>query len=264
MIFQKQRKNKLKRLFTVFCITLCLCSCEVEEDKKDSIIKKYSNVSPVQWSEDIDGVIKTLPTDERVLALTLDACGSKNDSLDEDLIEFLVQNKIPATLFINNRWIKKFPEKFEKLYQNPLFEIENHGLLHAPASVNGRSIYNISGTKNSDELYDEVVLNADYIEKITGRRPKFFRSGTAYYDEYAVRQIYDMGFVPVGFSILGDAGATYNERQIKNALLQSKNGDIIICHANHPEKATGRGLETVIPLLQKRGFRFVRLDEYLK
>ena len=45
-------------------------------------------MSPVQWSEDIDGVIKTLPTDEGVLALTLDACGSKNDSLDEDLIEF--------------------------------------------------------------------------------------------------------------------------------------------------------------------------------
>ncbi|MBR1544701.1 MAG: polysaccharide deacetylase family protein, partial [Alphaproteobacteria bacterium] len=205
-------------------------------NSRQAIIEKYSNVTPQQWGENISGVIKTLPTKNKVLALTLDACGSKNDSLDEDLIAFLTENEIPATLFINYRWIKKYPEKFEKLYSNPLFEIENHGHHHVPASLNGNSIYGIKGTANSYELFNEVVENANYIEKITGRRPKFYRSGTAYYDEYAVRQIYDMGFIPIGFNILGDAGATYTAEQVKNALLKSKPADIIIAHANHPEK----------------------------
>ncbi len=234
------------------------------KNEKISVIEKYSNVKPNKWSEDISGVVKKLPTTEKVLALTLDACGSKNDSLDEDLIEFLGKNQIPVTLFINYRWIQKYPEKFEKLSKSPWIEIENHGYSHVPASLNGRSIYGIKGTSNSKELFDEVVINADYIENITGRRPKFYRSGTAYYDEYAVKQIYDMGFIPVGFNILGDAGATYSADQVKAALLKSKAGDIIIAHANHPEKQTGKGLKSVLPLLKAQGYRFVKLEDYLK
>ena len=234
------------------------------DNKKDIIVAKYKNVIPKEWSENIDGVIKILPTKDKVLALTLDLCGSKNDSLDESLVAFLEENKIPVTFFVNYRWIQKFPEKFERLYKNPLFEIENHGYGHLPASVSGRAIYGIYGTKNSGELYDEVIKNAEFIEKITGYRPKFYRSGTAYYDEFAVKQIYDMGFKSVGFNILGDAGATYSAWKVQDVLLTAKAGDIIICHANHPEKGTGLGLKMVLPKLLKRGFRFVRLDEYLE
>lgn len=258
----------IKKIFTViilgFVISCTNNNIEQITGTKDLIVKKYENVNPKQWSEDINGVIKVLPTNEKVLALTLDACGSKNDSLDEDLIQFLTENEIPATIFINYRWIKKYPEKFKKLYSNPLFEIENHGYHHVPASLNGKSIYGIDGTKNAEELYNEIIVNADLIEKITGKRPKFFRSGTAYYDEYAVAQIYDMGFMPIGFSILGDAGATYTAEQVKNALLQSKPADIIIAHTNHPEKQTGKGLKSVLPILKAKGFKFVKLEDYLK
>ena len=272
--------GKIFCVFMMFCI-LAGCDGRVEKspkssDKdeaiaiqsdsvnKDAIVAKYKNVIPKEWSEDIDGVIKTLPTNDKVLALTLDLCGSKKDNLDEGLVAFLEENKIPVTFFVNYRWIQKFPDKFERLYKNTLFEIENHGYGHLPASVSGRAIYGIGGTKNSAELYNEVVANADFIENITGHRPKFYRSGTAYYDEYAVKQIYDMGAKPVGFSVLGDAGATYPAWKVRDTVLTAKAGDIIICHANHPEKETGRGLMAVLPRLLKRGFRFVRLDEYLK
>ena len=266
-----------KILITVSLILVFACSRENVtvlkneagkniEDKNNAnlIIEKYSNVTPKKWSEDISGVIKTLPTKEKVLALTLDLCGSKNDSLDEDLIEFLMENQIPATLFINYRWIQKYPEKFDKLAKNKWIEIENHGYHHIPASVSGKSIYGIIGSKNSKELFDEVAINADYIQKLTGKKPKFYRSGTAYYDEYAVKQIYDMGFKPVGFNILGDAGATYSKEQVKKALLKSKAGDIIIAHANHPEKQTGAGLKSVLPILKAQGYKFVKLEDFLK
>ena len=256
----------MKKFLNIVFVLLLISGCVENNVKKDEnfIVKKYANIKPQKWSEDITGVVKTLPTNEKVLALTLDLCGSKNDSLDEDLIEFLRENEIPATLFVNYRWIKKHPEKFEKLTKNSFVEIENHGWKHIPASLDGKSIYGIKGTENSKELFEEVVVNADYIEKITGRRPKFFRSGTAYYDEYAVKQIYDMGFIPVGFNILGDAGATYSAKQVKEALLKSRAGDIIIAHANHPEKQTGKGLKSVLPTLKAQGFKFVKLEEYLK
>jgi hypothetical protein len=61
---------------------------------------------------------------------------------------------------------------------------------------------------------------------------------------------------------LGDAGATFNQSQIKNALLSSQNGAVVICHMNHPEKATAEGVMAAIPELKRRGFRFVKLATY--
>ena len=228
------------------------------------LYNKYKDNYPTIWDEKMDGITTTLQTTNKVLALTLDACDASENGVDRKLINFLQKNKIPATLFLNKRWIEKNYDEFMHLSTNPLFEIENHGLYHKPASVNGNSIYGITGTSDIFMLYDEVVKNADYIENLTGKRPKFYRSGTAYYDDVAVKIIRDMGFFIGGFSILGDMGATLTARKVETALLKSKPGDIIICHMNKPKSGTADGLISVIPKLQKQGFRFVRLDEYIK
>ena len=227
-----------------------------------AIIAKYQNAHPTEWSETVPGVRTRILTDEKILALTMDACGSKTDSLDEDLIDFLTREQIPATLFITSRWIDKYPDKAARLAANPLFEIENHGRNHRPASLTGQSIYGIAGTEDAATLADEVLYNADKIEALTGRRPIFFRSGTAYYDEQAVRLIADLGFQSIGFAVLGDKGATYTAPEVVQAFLTAKAGDIIICHMNHPEKETGRGLIEVLPQLKAQGFRFVQLKDY--
>lgn len=229
----------------------------------DSISRKYSGKQPVQWGENVTGVRSRLATGDRVLALTLDACGSaRGKGIDRKLIDFMVQEQLPATLFINARWIDANPELFRQLAEEPLFEIANHGLWHKPASVTGRSVYGIDGTKDVAELVQEIELNARKIEEITGKRPRFYRSGTAYYDELAVKISNDLGHEVAGFSVLGDAGATLPADKVKAALLSSKPGDIIIAHMNHPEAGTGPGIMAAIPELKKRGFRFVRMSEY--
>jgi peptidoglycan/xylan/chitin deacetylase (PgdA/CDA1 family) len=174
---------------------------------KDMIICKYQNLNPTQWGEHIPGVITKINTREKVIALTFDACGNP-DSLgyDKDLIDYLVKENIPATLFINARWIDANHDTFMQLATNPLFEIENHGYLHKPLSVTGKSAYDILGTRNAGEVADEVLLNNQKIENLTDRKPVYFRTGTAYYDEVAVKIIYDLGLKPIGFDTLGDAG----------------------------------------------------------
>jgi peptidoglycan/xylan/chitin deacetylase (PgdA/CDA1 family) len=229
----------------------------------DRIAPKFSDKIPAEWGEQVTGVRTRFATSEKVLALTLDACGSpKGKGADQLLLDFLVQQQIPATLFINARWIDANPELFRRLAANPLFEIANHGMWHKPASLNGRSIYGIDGTKDARELVQEIELNARKIEGITGKRPRYYRSGTAYYDEYAVQISQQLGHEVIGFSILGDAGASYSAAQVKSAILSSKAGNIIIAHMNHPEAGTGAGIMTALPELRKRGFRFVRLSDY--
>ena len=227
------------------------------------IAKELSGKQPRQWGERVTGVRTRLATDDKVLALTLDACGSaRGNGVDLKLIDFLIQKQIPATLFINARWIDHNPKLFRDLAANPLFEIANHGMWHKPASVNGRSVYGIAGTKNSKELVEEIELNARMIEAITGKRPRYYRSGTAYYDELAVQVANQLGHEVIGFSVLGDAGATYTAAQVTAAFLSAHPGDIIIAHMNHPEAGTGAGIMAAVPELLKRGFRFVRLSDY--
>ena len=86
------------------------------------------------------GVRTRLDTGEKVIALTLDACGSAGGKgVDSRLIDFLIDKQIPETLFINGRWIDANPALFRQLAANPLFEIANHGMLHRPASTSGRA-----------------------------------------------------------------------------------------------------------------------------
>ncbi|WP_261302885.1 polysaccharide deacetylase family protein [Paenibacillus andongensis] len=228
-----------------------------------TLIERYGNAKPKKWGENVPGVRTHLTTKEQVIALTFDACGGKEGSgYDEKLIDYLIKENIPATLFINARWITANKDIFAKLAANPLFEIENHGTEHRPLSVNGKLAYGITGTKSVNDVIHEVKDNADQIEKLTGRRPVFFRSGTAYYDDIAAGIVHDLGFQLAGYNVLGDAGATYNTEQVYNALLKARSGSIVLAHMNHPEKDTAEGIMKAIPELKKEGYRFVHLASY--
>ena len=230
---------------------------------REQIIAKFSGRVPQEWGEAVKGVKTRLNTDQKVLALTFDACGGpKGSNYDENLIQYLEKEKIPATLFISGRWIGAHPEIIKKLSKDPLFEIENHGLNHKPCSVIGRSAHGIKGTKNIREIHDEIELNALRIQTMTGCKPRYFRPGTAYSDEICVEIANVLGYEVVNFSVRGDAGATYSKKEIREALLHSAPASIILMHMNHSEGQTAQGVMEAIPELRKRGFRFVKVSDF--
>jgi peptidoglycan/xylan/chitin deacetylase (PgdA/CDA1 family) len=254
----------MKRTITLFLTVMIMPALfALDFPIKQTIISQYSGKVPTRWAEKLPGVKTRLDTGEKVIALTFDACGSKNDGYNAELIDFLVKEDVPATLFINARWIDKFPKQFDELASNKLFEIENHGLEHRPASVSGKSVYGIKGTESVGDLIDEVEGCALKIEKLTGRKPVYYRSGTAYYDEVAVEVIKRLGYDIAGFSLLGDAGATYNKDKVKEVLLGAPAGSIVIFHMNHPEKSgTKDGIIEAVPILKKNGYKFVKISDY--
>lgn len=218
---------------------------------------------PQQWGENVTGVVTTFATEAKEIALTFDACGGsvRSSQYDEGLIAYLQQNRIPATLFINARWIDTNPDIFARLASDPLFEIANHGTAHRPLSMNGRSVYNIRGTDSAEAVRAEVEGNNAKITALTGKRPAFFRSGTAYYDEEAVKIARSLGVDIAGFAIVADAGATLGADEVARRIEGAKPGDIVIAHMNHPESGTREGVTAAIRKLQQQGFRFVRLSD---
>jgi peptidoglycan/xylan/chitin deacetylase (PgdA/CDA1 family) len=233
-----------------------------EPQIREKIITTFSSRVPREWGERVGGVKAKLNTDHRVIALTFDACGGpRGNGYDAKLIEYLKSEKIPATLFISGKWIDANPEIFGELAKEPFFDIENHGLNHKPCSMNGRSAYGITGTKNVGDIFDEIEQNAIKIQNLTGRKPKYYRPGTTYSDEICVEIANTLGYEVVNFSVRGDAGATYTKNQVKEALLNASPRSIILMHMNHPRGETAEGVIEAIPELTKRGFGFVKLSE---
>jgi len=243
---------------------LALISKEVPERQKkfSSLDLNSFDREPKEWGESVSGVKTRLKTEERQIALTFDACGGDyGNGYDEELILFLIEEQIPATLFINYRWIDANEDLFMELASNPLFQIENHGTSHAPLSVNGGEAWGIPATESPHEVYDEIMTNHEKVQSLTERKMTLFRSGTAFYDEIAVELANALGYKVVNFDILGDAGATYSSEQVKEALMGAQPGSIALLHMNQPQSETAEGVKQAVPLLQEKGFEFVLLKD---
>ena len=259
------------------------------------LTEKYRGQHPAQWGEHLPGIVDFLPpppesspdpsstppphgarlsktsraetprpetpkpdqTPPPTLALTLDAC---EGGTDMRIIALLRTHSVPATVFVTNRWLRRNPAVAAELAADPLFSLACHGKRHKPASVAGKRIYGITGTRTVAELVEEVEDNARAIEAITGKRPLWYRSGTAYYDDVALKVIADLGLAVAGYAVSADQGATLPAKAVARAILKAPDRAVILCHLNHPESGTYEGLATAIPALRDRGAAFVSLE----
>lgn len=187
------------------------------------------------------------------IALTLDACSGK---FDDDLIEFLIKNNIPATIFATKKWLEKnmLGVSIIKAHLD-LFDVEDHGENHIPAIIGkGRKIYGIPGEPDIIHLRREVTQGAKAIEETFGVSPHWYRGATAEYDSQSITEIEKMGFGIAGFSVNADEGATASRISIENKLKHVKSGDVIIAHMNKPSSDTAEGLSSGLRYLLDQGF----------
>jgi len=111
------------------------------------------------------------------VALTLDACGGKTDTR---ILSALVDNRIPATIFVTGIWLKRNAEAVGIMRAHPdLFELENHGGRHIPAVDTPRKIYGIRSAGSPDAVQAEVESGAAALASAGGPAPKWFRGATA-------------------------------------------------------------------------------------
>lgn len=226
-----------------------------------TLAAKYAGAVPHEWGLAVTGTNTRIAVPGHRIALTFDACGGpQGNGVDSDLLVFLERERIPATLFLNGRWIDANRDLTTRLAQNPLIELANHGTRHLPLSVTGRSAYGIAGTKSPAEVIDEVWVNHNRLHTITGTPPRWFRPGTAHCDEVAAAIVRDLGEQVVGFTVNGDAGATLPAAKVQHAVMSAASGSIIIMHMNRPRGGTAKGFAAAVPQLRAAGVEFVTLS----
>lgn len=193
------------------------------------------------------------------VALTLDACGGQTDNR---ILSALVDNKIPATIFVTGIWLKRNAAAVEIMRAHPdLFELENHGGHHVPAVDTPRKIYGIRSAGSPDAVLAEVESGAAALTGTGEPAPKWFRGATAEYSPSSIAMIRKLGFKVAGFSINGDGGSLLGAKETARRIAAAKDGDVIISHINQPTHAAGEGVVQGLLALKAKGLTFVRLDD---
>jgi peptidoglycan/xylan/chitin deacetylase (PgdA/CDA1 family) len=229
---------------------------------REQMIAGFGNLKPQRWGLSLPGTATTLNAGEAGIALTFDCCGGPGgNAWDAKLLDVLRSNATRAMFFLNSRWVQANPALAREIAGDPLFEVGNHGTRHLPLSVSGQSAYGIPGTRNAGEVYDEIMGNQDVLATVTGKVPRFFRPGTAYFDDVSVQMVRALGLIPTDFSLNADGGATFPADIVDRTLKSAGDGDVVIAHANHPLGGTAAGFAKAIPVLKSRGAKFVSLSD---
>ncbi|MET0172272.1 MAG: polysaccharide deacetylase family protein [Agrobacterium vaccinii] len=192
------------------------------------------------------------------VAITLDACMGKTDFR---ILDTLVNEKIPATIFVTARWLKHNPEALAvMLSHSDLFELENHGENHIPAVDKPVSIYGIAAAGSEAAVEQEVEGGRLAIAAATGHQPQWFRGATAKYTASSMTTINRLGERVAGYSINGDGGSLLGAGATAKHIASAKDGDVIISHINQPTHEAGEGVVKGLLALKARGVIFTRLD----
>ncbi|MGO4136636.1 polysaccharide deacetylase family protein [Rhizobium brockwellii] len=193
------------------------------------------------------------------VALTFDACMGQ---ADERILSTLVRERIPATIFVTARWLKRNPAALAVFLQNPdLFELENHGQNHIPAVDTPTLIYGIASAGSPQAVRQEVEGGAAAMVAAGIPAPHWFRGSTAKYDLSAIGEIRAMGYRIAGYSVNGDGGSLLGAVITEKRIASAKDGDVVISHINQPTHAAGAGVAKALVDLKAKGTQFVRLED---
>ncbi|QPC94112.1 polysaccharide deacetylase family protein [Mesorhizobium sp. INR15] len=193
------------------------------------------------------------------VALTFDACDGRTD---ERILSALIDNKIPATIFITAKWLKRNAAAFETMRAHPdLFELENHGARHVPAVDEPVKVYGISAAGSTDAVKAEVEGGAQALVAAGAPAPKWFRGATAKYTATSIELIHKLGFKVAGYSLNADGGSLLGAATTGKRIAAAKDGDVVIAHINQPTHAAGEGVVKGLLQLKSRGVTFVRLQD---
>ena len=201
-------------------------------------------------------VITRLPTHDKVIALTFDACESKTPAFyDKAIGDYLQAEKIPFTIFVTGRFARHNQEVLKSLAADDLVEIENHSLDHD----------NHMDRMPDAEIRRQIDENGKLLFEITGRKTRFFRFPAGNYDERGLKIAEELGLRVVHWSFAsGDPAKDVTPDRLRSWVLdRTRPGGILIFHINGRGWSTAQALPAIVAELRRRGYRFTTLQAAL-
>jgi len=230
--------------------------------------KKENNFNPI-YGQIVNNGNRNL----KEIALTFDADmtpymikeledGKVNSYYNSNIIEILELNNIKATIFITGLWAQYYSKETLSLFNNPLFELGNHSMIHSAFEP---SCYKLNILKEN-EKEDDFKSSQETFKKITGSYPKLFRFPGGCCNDKDVLLANKFGLTVIGWDLAsGDAFNNNKESIIKTVESGIKPGSIIVMHLHDGRFApqTANALSEIIPFIRKKGYSFVTVGEMI-
>lgn len=213
------------------------------------IILNYQGVSSLVENNDI--FFKNGSREEKIIALTFDDGPHPKET--HEILDVLDKYKVKGTFFVVG--------KHANWYSHPLIraakeghEIGNHTFSHPDIS-------NLS----SEDIKREIKECEDTLVKLTGKNPTLFRPPYGSYSEKKLGEIAkECGYKIILWTTI-DAKDWKNppSSQISDIIInKAQNGDIILLH-DYGTENTVKALDTIIPEMMKKGYKFVTVSELI-
>jgi len=158
------------------------------------------------------------------VALTFDLCPVRNGTgYDQALIDYLIEQKIPATFFMSGRWITKHDRQVKALLQIPFFEVGTHGEVHAHMPF-----------QSAEEQKQEILGPVRLFKTKYSHNATLFRPPYGEFNDDTVNVTRALGLQFILWNVVsGDPDPTLTASQIEGRLKRFvRKGSVIVMHAN--------------------------------
>jgi len=230
-------------------------------------------LSPLPYEE--SGNVRRVipPKGDKPVALTFDLCelAVRSSGYDDTIIAYLRARDIPATFFAGGKWLRSHRERGLQLMADPLFELGNHAWTHGNFGImDMRSMREqILWTQAYyEDMREELLARARSrgldAETLVAPALRLFRLPYGRCSPSALRLLHSLGLRVIQWDVsaenAGDNSLSGVARLVADRV---RPGSILLFHANEVPKGSAALLANVVPILQKRGFRFVKVGDLL-
>ncbi|KPI22322.1 polysaccharide deacetylase [Actinobacteria bacterium OV450] len=201
----------------------------------------------VEGQEDLPPVFTTVPTEDKVVFLTIDDGAEK----DPEFLKMMKELKIPYTAFLSDYLVRDNYPYFKEM-QAAGVTLNNHTLNH-------RYLPALS----YEEQHEEICGQQDTMQKQFGKRPTLFRPPYGNYNQDTLRAAKSCGIKAVP---LWNAEAFVNRMDWREWDRDLHPGDIILTHFRGREDWKGTMpdmIRHVMKTVTDKGYAVARLEDYL-
>jgi peptidoglycan-N-acetylglucosamine deacetylase len=169
-------------------------------------------------------VVKSGPPSCPGIALTFDLCPVRNGAgYDQALIDYLIEQKVPATFFMSGKWIAKHDRQVKALLDIPFFEVGSHGEVHAHMPLHSAA-----------EQEQEILGPGRRLKTKYNHDAMLFRPPYGEFNDDTVAVVRALGLQFILWNVVsGDPDPTLTATQIEDRLKRFvRKGSVIVMHAN--------------------------------
>ena len=196
-------------------------------------------------------LITKVDTNEKIVALTFDDGPDPRFTLT--VLNILKRYEVPATFFVVGKSCEIYPQIIKRELAEG-HEIENHTYTHPDLRKD-------SGLQTKIE----ILKNQAVIERLTNKKPHYFRPPKRLFTNNTVDVAEDNGYETILWTVCVEHHAAKTVEDMANRVInKAAPGTIILAHDGRLDRSrTMEALPLIIEGYQKKGYRFVRLDELL-